>query len=46
MESNLAPLLRKAFTKGIVRWDIRDVHEIEIWNSPLRFREQASALAG
>jgi len=40
------PRLSKIFTNGIVKWGIRDAHEIEAWNLGLRFIEQASALAG
>jgi hypothetical protein len=39
-------LTGKIFTKGIVKWGIRDAREIETWNVGLRFVEQASALAG
>jgi methyltransferase (TIGR00027 family) len=38
--------LSKIFTKGIVKWGIRDAREIETWNVGLRFVEQASAIAG
>jgi methyltransferase (TIGR00027 family) len=41
-----APRLSKAFTKGIVKWGIRDARELETWNPRLRFLEQRSALAG
>lgn len=44
--SPLGPLLSKAFTKGIVKWGIRDVRDIQAWNPALRFLEQTSALAG
>jgi methyltransferase (TIGR00027 family) len=43
--SALAPLLSKLFTKGIIRWGIRDAREFESWNPRLRFVEKASALA-
>jgi len=42
----LAPLLSKVLTKGIVKWGIRDVRELQIWNPRLRFLEQVSAVAG
>jgi O-methyltransferase involved in polyketide biosynthesis len=42
----LAPRLSKAFTKGIVKWGIRDVRDIQTWNPRLRFLEQASVAAG
>jgi O-methyltransferase involved in polyketide biosynthesis len=44
--SALAPLLSKVFTRGIIKWGIRDVRELETWNAKLRFLEKASALAG
>jgi O-methyltransferase involved in polyketide biosynthesis len=44
--SPLGPRLSLLFTKGIVKWGIRDAREIETWNPRLRFLEQASALAG
>ncbi|KZS65445.1 MAG: class I SAM-dependent methyltransferase [Mycobacterium pseudokansasii] len=43
--SPLGPRLSKIFTKGIVKWGIGDVRDIERWNPRLRFREQTSALA-
>jgi methyltransferase (TIGR00027 family) len=44
--SALAPLLSKAFTRGIIKWGIRDARELQTWNPRLRLLEQASALAG
>lgn len=44
--SALAPLLSKVFTRGIIKWGIRDARAIATWNSRLRFLEQTSALAG
>jgi methyltransferase (TIGR00027 family) len=44
--SPLGPRLSLVFTKGIVKWGIRDVREIETWNPRLRFIEQTSALSG
>jgi O-methyltransferase involved in polyketide biosynthesis len=40
-----APRLSKAFTKGIVKWGIRDARELQTWNPRLRFLEQTSAVA-
>jgi methyltransferase (TIGR00027 family) len=40
-----APRLSKAFTKGIVKWGIGDVRELQTWNPRLRFLEQTSAVA-
>ncbi|HUH68124.1 MAG TPA: class I SAM-dependent methyltransferase [Mycobacterium sp.] len=44
--SPLAPSLSKVLTKGIVKWGIRDVRDMEAWNPRLRFLEQTSVLAG
>ncbi|MGZ4577577.1 MAG: class I SAM-dependent methyltransferase, partial [Mycobacterium sp.] len=44
--SALAPLLSKLFTRGIIKWGIRDARELETWNPRLRLLEQAPALAG
>jgi methyltransferase (TIGR00027 family) len=44
--SALAPLLSKVFTRGIIKWGIRDARELQRWNPRLRLVEQASALAG
>lgn len=44
--SPLGPRLSKIFTKGIVKWGIHDVRDIQTWNPRLRFIEQTSALAG
>jgi methyltransferase (TIGR00027 family) len=44
--SPIAPKVSLLFTKGIVKWGIRDAREIESWNPRLRFLEQTSALAG
>lgn len=43
--SALAPLLSKLFTRGIIKWGIRDVREIATWNPRLRFLEQTPVLA-
>jgi O-methyltransferase involved in polyketide biosynthesis len=40
------PRLSKLFTKGIVKWGIRDARNIENWGLGLRFVEQLSAVAG
>ena len=39
------PRLSKMFTKGIVKWGIRDAREIEAWGLGLQFVEQASTMA-
>ncbi|SON58573.1 hypothetical protein MSIMFI_00051 [Mycobacterium simulans] len=44
--SPLGPLLSKAFTKGIVKWGIRNVRDLETWNPRLRFLERTPAVAG
>jgi methyltransferase (TIGR00027 family) len=44
--SPIGPRMSALFTKGIVKWGIRDAREIEEWNPRLRFLEQTSALAG
>jgi O-methyltransferase involved in polyketide biosynthesis len=44
--SRLAPLLSKVLTKGIIKWGIRNVRELETWNPRLRFLEQTPVLAG
>ncbi len=44
--SALAPLLSKLFTRGIIKWGIRDARELQRWNPRLRLVEQAPALAG
>jgi methyltransferase (TIGR00027 family) len=44
--SALAPLLSKVLTKGIIKWGISDVRELETWNPKLRFLEQSPALTG
>ncbi|ORB73884.1 class I SAM-dependent methyltransferase [Mycobacterium scrofulaceum] len=44
--SALAPLLSKVFTRGIIRWGIRDARELQHWNPRLRLLEQTSTLAG
>ncbi|KZS80218.1 methyltransferase [Mycobacterium persicum] len=43
--SPMGPRLSKIFTKGMVKWGIGDIRDLERWNPRLRFREQASALA-
>lgn len=40
-----APRLSKVFTKGIIKWGIRDAREIATWIPRLRFVEQTSALS-
>jgi methyltransferase (TIGR00027 family) len=40
-----APRMSKAFTKGLVKWGIGDVRELQAWSPRLRFLEQTSALA-
>jgi len=44
--SRLAPLLSKVLTKGIIKWGIRNVGDLETWNPRLRFLEQTPVLAG
>ena len=44
--SPTGPRLSKMFTKGIVKWGIRDAREVGAWGLGLQFVEQASALAG
>lgn len=44
--SALAPLLSRVFTRGIIKWGIRDVRELTTWNPRLRFLEQLPVLAG
>ena len=44
--SRLAPRLSKVLTKGIIKWGIGNVREMETWNPRLRFVEQTSTLAG
>jgi O-methyltransferase involved in polyketide biosynthesis len=44
--SALAPLLSKVLTKGIIKWGIRNVRDLETWNPKLRFLEQTPALTG
>ncbi|MDH6678645.1 methyltransferase (TIGR00027 family) [Rhodococcus sp. LBL1] len=39
--SPTGPRLSKMFTRGIVRWGIRDVHEMERWNPRLRLLERS-----
>lgn len=41
-----APLLSKLFTRGIIKWGIRDARELESWNPRLRLLERTSTLAG
>jgi O-methyltransferase involved in polyketide biosynthesis len=43
--SPLGPRLSKVLTKGIVKWGIGDVRDMEKWNPRLHFRERRSALA-
>ncbi len=44
--SPAGPRLSKMFTKGIVKWGIRDARGVGAWGLGLQFVEQASALAG
>jgi O-methyltransferase involved in polyketide biosynthesis len=44
--SALAPLMSKVFTKGLIKWGIRDARAIEQWHPKLRFVEQTPALTG
>jgi len=44
--SALAPRLSKILTRGIVKWGIGNVRDLESWNPKLRLVEQASATAG
>lgn len=44
--SALAPLLSKLFTRGIIKWGIRDARDLQSWNPRLRLVEQTSALGG
>lgn len=44
--SALAPLLSKVFTRGIIKWGIRDARQLQAWNPRLRLLEQTSTLAG
>lgn len=43
--SPLGPLLSKVFTKGIVKWGIRNASDLKRWNPRLCFLERTSALA-
>lgn len=43
--SPVAPVMSKIFTKGIVKWGIRDVRNLEIWNPSLHFLERKPLLA-
>lgn len=42
----LAPRLSKVMTKGIVKWGIGNVGDLQTWNPKLRFVEQTSAMGG
>lgn len=44
--SALGPPMSKVFTKGIVKWGIGNVRDLEAWHPKLRFLERRSALAG
>lgn len=44
--SPLGPYLSRAFTKGILKWGIRDARELETWNSRLHVIERTPVLAG
>lgn len=43
--SALAPLMSRIFTRGIIKWGIRDAREIATWNPRLRFLGQTPVLA-
>jgi methyltransferase (TIGR00027 family) len=43
--SPMGPRLSKVLTKGITKWGIGDIHELERWNPRLRFLEQAPVVA-
>ena len=43
--SPMGPRLSKVLTKGITKWGIRDVHELEQWNPRLRSLEHAPVVA-
>ena len=43
--SPLGPRLSRLLTKGITKWGIGDVHELERWNPRLRLLEQAPVVA-
>jgi O-methyltransferase involved in polyketide biosynthesis len=40
--SPMGPRVSKAFTRGIVKWGIRNARDLETWNSRLRFLEEMS----
>jgi methyltransferase (TIGR00027 family) len=44
--SALAPLLSKVFTRGIIKWGIRQARELETWNPSLHLVGQKPVLAG
>jgi methyltransferase (TIGR00027 family) len=44
--SALAPLLSRLFTRGIIKWGVRDARDLQRWNPRLRLRERSPALAG
>lgn len=41
----LAPLMSRVFTNGIVKWGIRDVGDLQVWNPKLRLLERSPVLA-
>lgn len=41
--SPMGPRLSRVLTKGIIKWGIRDAHEIERWNPRLRLLERSPA---
>ncbi|MBV8785399.1 MAG: class I SAM-dependent methyltransferase [Mycobacterium sp.] len=44
--SALAPLLSRLFTRGIIKWGVRDAGVLQRWNPKLRLLERSPALAG
>ena len=44
--SALAPVLSRLFTRGIIKWGIRDARDLQRWNPRLRLLERSPALAG
>ncbi|OBA62696.1 methyltransferase [Mycobacterium sp. 1100029.7] len=44
--SAMAPAMSKLFTKGIIKWGIKDARDVQAWHPKLRFVERSPALAG
>ena len=42
----IAPRMSRVFTKGITKWGIRDIRQLQTWNPKLRFLEQTSIFSG